>query len=167
MKKVFLIITLVLLLAVGFTGCDESNGGNGDDTQVTTQATKPKKTPLSAVEFQQKIDSIPEIAFETEVKDDKENLGMFPYTGLTSCVKVSANDVDCGFFYVFDNSDNAKQVIEDSREMNYYDYQEETGENFDKLWQNGAVVEQVENTLLTVSAEDENIKDTILNAIKY
>ena len=46
-------------------------------------------------------------------------------------------------------------------------HDEEKGSNYDKLWQNSAVVEQVDNTLLTIADTDQNVTSQIINATKY
>ena len=102
-----------------------------------------------------------------EIVNDENKLKIFPYDGLKSAVKVNVNNSDVAIYYVFDTDKNAKKVIEDARSMNYSKFDEEKGSNYDKLWQNSAVVEQVDNTLLTIADTDQNVTSQIINATKY
>ena len=46
-------------------------------------------------------------------------------------------------------------------------HQDSDVETMDKVWQNSAVVEQVDNTLLTIADTDQNVTSQIINATKY
>lgn len=170
MKKLLSLFVVVLCIAVALCGCDSdqsSNDNSNGDSQIVTTTTQPSKKSLSAEEFKKRIEGISSINFTTKVVTDADSLKMFPYVGLKAAVKANVDGSDIAIFYVFDTEENAKKVIEDARAMNYSGYEEEKGSNYDKLSQDASVVEQVDNTLITVSSDDQNVTDLILNALDY
>lgn len=170
MKKLLSLFVVVLCMTFSFCGCNNDQGDNSNDngdSQIVTSTTQPTKKSLSAEDFQKKIEGISSMNFTTKLITDADTLKIFPYEGLKAAVKANVDGSDIAIFYVFDTDENAKKVIEDARAMNYSEYDEEKGSNYDKLWHDASVVEQVDNTLITVSSDDQNVTDLILNAIKY
>lgn len=170
MKRLFTVFFCAVLICFAFSGCDSSgngeNGGNGN-SQISTTDSEPSKDELSAKDFEKKLNGVSNITFVTEIKEDKNNLSMFPYPGLVSCVMVSKDDVNIATFFEFDSDENAERIIEDSKRSNSSDYTEETGKNFDKIQQGSVVIEQVGKTVVTITSEDKTVTDTILDVTGY
>lgn len=170
MKKILSLFALVLCVAVVFCGCDSKDNKSSDSnnsSKIVTTTTLPGKKSLSAEEFKSALENVSSLNFKMEIVTDENKLKIFPYDGLKSAVKVNVNNSDVAIYYVFDTDKNAKKVIEDASSMNYSKFDEEKGSNYDKLWQNSAVVEQVDNTLLTIADTDQNVTSQIINATKY
>lgn len=170
MKRLFTVLFCAVLICCFFSGCDSSdngeNGGNGN-SQISTTDSEPSKDELSAKDFEKRLNGVSSITFVTETKEDKNDLSMFPYEGLVSCVMVSKDDVNIATFFEFDSDENAKRIIEDSKRSNSSDYTEETGKNFDKIQQGSVVIEQVGKTVVTITSEDKTVTDTILDVTGY
>ena len=95
-------------------------------------------------------------------------LGVNMSTAITMFIKAAVREQGIPFaLSINDYNKETKKVIEDARSMNYSKFDEEKGSNYDKLWQNSAVVEQVDNTLLTIADTDQNVTSQIINATKY
>lgn len=170
MKKILSLFALVLCVAVVFCGCDSKDSDSSqsnNSSKIVTTTTLPGKKSLSAEEFKSALENVSSLNFKMEIVTDENKLKIFPYDGLKSAVKVNVNNSDVAIYYVFENDKQAKKVIEDARSMNYSNFDEEKGSNYDKLWQNSAVVEQVDNTLLTIADIDQNVTSQIINATKY